>query len=164
MQRRPDRFFVDVSRSTASIMQRTINSYAVLRPLDRQEFQWIRDPRVPGSRTNSILEGGGQRGWVVEGSFFSLFPFFLFSCLSLSFSFEWRKRPYKRRILDKNGQKRCILFLSSWRVHFGRNEHRVQHCLSAYATTTSYVPPPPPDSACLSSRRLRKCTRGELLS
>lgn len=86
MQRRPDRFFVDVSRSTASIMQRTINSYAVLRPLDRQEFQWIRDPRVPGSRTNSILKGGGQRGWVVEGSFFSLFPFFLFSSLSLSLS------------------------------------------------------------------------------
>lgn len=46
-----------VSRSIAGIMQRTINSYAVLRPLDRQEFQWIRDPR-----TNSILESGGVGG------------------------------------------------------------------------------------------------------
>lgn len=57
-----------VSRSIAGIMQRTINSYAVLRPLDRQEFQWIRDP-IRSSRVG---------GWGVpakgrnEGPFFFL--------------------------------------------------------------------------------------------
>lgn len=100
---------------------------------------------VPGSRTNSILESGGQRG-VVEGSFFLSFFLLL---LSLFLSFEWRKSA-RDHIEEDLGQKRSeTLHTFPLIVACPFREKRAQGptlplCLRHHDVLR------PPDSACLS--------------
>lgn len=100
---------------------------------------------VPGSRTNSILESGGQRG-LVEGSFFLSFFLLL---LSLFLSFEWRKSA-RDHIEEDLGQKRSeTLHTFPLIVACPFREKRAQGptlplCLRHHDVLR------PPDSACLS--------------
>lgn len=126
-----------VSRSTAGIMQRTINSYAVLRPLDRQEFQWIRD-REP-IRSSRVVRGEGG-GVPSQGSQRRIF---FFSSSSGATALPYRRGSWTKTV-------RNVAYFSSHRgVSISGETSTGSNIASLPTPPRRPTSSPPPISACL---------------